>query len=84
MFRVAKACGQWNVEELAEQIPRWLLDEWSKFLDMEVCEIASAVMSILPAAGTMLGSGGGVKHLTLKTPEEKIKGIELLNSLGAK
>lgn len=80
MFRVAKATGVWDVDQLEEQIPLALVAEWNQYLNWELEQIAQAVMAALPEAGIMMGAAPARANVI--TDKTQIGAI--FDALGAK
>ena len=67
------------MDKLEEEIPASLVIEWNEYLNYELEQLAKAVLSALPAAGSLAGSGGN-GPIRIKDPEEI---GNFLSSIGA-
>lgn len=60
----------WDIDRLESEISEPLIAEWNNYLDWELEQYAKAIMSILPQAGSMIGSSPTSKDIKLTDPDE--------------
>ena len=79
LFRIAKAVGQWDVDSLAKKMPYCLMVEWTEYLNWELEQITTAIMSVLPRANSLSQAAPG-NTMKLDKPEEISAFFDALNA----
>jgi len=80
LYRVAKAVGEWDVDQLEREMPVCAIVEWNEYLNYELATLTRAILGALPAARQIGENGGGPVRLT--KPEDVAAFFDGLNAKG--